>query len=158
LIYFLGPQLRTFLPADANAADAGWLDLSTAVWRYIVRPVAIGAMMMGTAYTLFRMRKSLLSGLAKAFEEVRKGAPELESIQRTERYMSFRTVIAMLFVVFLAMIALYIYLSKLVVGGIAAAIVMLIVGFFFATVSGYLVGMIGSSNNPVSGLTLSTLV
>ena len=43
-------------------------------------------------------------------------------------------------------------------GGIAAAIVMLIVGFFFATVSGYLVGVIGSSNNPISGLTLSTLV
>ncbi len=43
-------------------------------------------------------------------------------------------------------------------GGIAAALVMLIVGFFFATVSGYLVGVIGSSNNPISGLTLSTLV
>ncbi len=56
------------------------------------------------------------------------------------------------------MTVLYIYLSKLVAGGIAAAIVMLIVGFFFATVSGYLVGVIGSSNNPVSGLTLCTLV
>ena len=43
-------------------------------------------------------------------------------------------------------------------GAIAAALVMLIVGFFFATVSGYLVGVIGSSNNPISGLTLSTLV
>ena len=39
-----------------------------------------------------------------------------------------------------------------------AAVVMLIVGFFFATVSGNLVGMIGSSNNPISGLTLSTLI
>src|SRR5574337_1575780 len=35
---------------------------------------------------------------------------------------------------------------------------MLAAGFFFATVSGYLVGLIGSSNNPVSGLTLSTLI
>ena len=41
---------------------------------------------------------------------------------------------------------------------VAAALVMLIVGFFFATVSGSLVGMIGSSNNPISGLTLSTLI
>src|SRR5207245_7280109 len=54
--------------------------------------------------------------------------------------------------------ALYIYMSGLVSGAIVAAIVMLIVGFFFATVSGYLVGVIGSSNNPISGLTLSTLV
>src|ERR1035438_4607794 len=50
------------------------------------------------------------------------------------------------------------YLSGLIAGGIAAALVMLIIGFFFATVSGYLVGVIGSSNNPISGLTLSTLV
>jgi putative OPT family oligopeptide transporter len=49
-------------------------------------------------------------------------------------------------------------MSGLVSGGIAAALVMLVVGFFFATVSGYLVGVIGSSNNPISGLTLSTLV
>ncbi len=161
LIYFLGPQLRDFLPADANVApesSAGWLDLSTAVWRYIVRPVAIGGMMVGTGYTLFRMRKNLFAGLAKAFAEVRGGAPEMESLNRTERYMSFRTVLGMLGVTFLAMTVLYIYMSKLVLAGIAASIVMLIVGFFFATVSGHLVGMIGSSNNPVSGLTLSTLV
>ena len=56
------------------------------------------------------------------------------------------------------MCVLYIYMSGIVGGAIAAAIVMLIVGFFFATVSGYLVGVIGSSNNPISGLTLSTLV
>jgi putative OPT family oligopeptide transporter len=43
-------------------------------------------------------------------------------------------------------------------GGLMAALIMLVIGFFFATVSGYLVGVIGSSNNPVSGLTLSTLV
>ena len=42
--------------------------------------------------------------------------------------------------------------------GIVAAIVMMIVGFFFAAVSGNLVGMIGSSNNPISGLTLAALV
>ncbi len=76
LIYFLGPQLRTSTcPADASAANAGWLDLSTAVWRYIVRPVAIGGMMVGTGYTLFRMRKNLFSGLAKAFAEVRSRRP-----------------------------------------------------------------------------------
>jgi putative OPT family oligopeptide transporter len=59
---------------------------------------------------------------------------------------------------FVSMCALYIYLSGLIAGAIAAAVVMIIVGFFFATVSGYLVGVIGSSNNPISGLTLSTLV
>jgi putative OPT family oligopeptide transporter len=59
---------------------------------------------------------------------------------------------------FVLMLALYVYISGNLVAGAVAAVVMLIVGFFFATVSGNLVGMIGSSNNPISGLTLSTLI
>ena len=157
LMYFLGPQLQNYLPPGPNS-EAGWLDEANAVWRYIVRPIAVGGMMVGTAYTLFRMRKNLFSGLAKAFSEVRTGGPDMESLNRTERYMSSKTVLGLLAVTFVAMTVLYIYLSKLVAGGIAAAIVMLIVGFFFATVSGHLVGVIGSSNNPISGLTLCTLV
>jgi putative OPT family oligopeptide transporter len=50
------------------------------------------------------------------------------------------------------------YLSGLVGGAILAACVMIVIGFFFATVSGYLVGVIGSTNNPISGITLSTLI
>ena len=73
--------------------------------------------------------------------------------------MSSKTVFGLIGVTFVLMCVLYVYLSGLVSGGaIAAALVMLVVGFFFATVSGYLVGVIGSSNNPISGLTLSTLV
>jgi putative OPT family oligopeptide transporter len=64
----------------------------------------------------------------------------------------------MIGVVFVLMITLYVYLTGDTTAGFVAAVVMLIAGFFFATVSGYLVGMIGSSNNPISGLTLSTLI
>ena len=157
LIFFLGPQLQNYLPAGSNA-NGGWLDLANACWRYIVRPIAVGGMMVGTVYTLFRMRKNLLAGLGKAFSELRGATLAQESIARTERYMSSKTVFALIGCTFLVMCVLYVRLSGLVSGGIAAALVMLIVGFFFATVSGYLVGVIGSSNNPISGLTLSTLV
>src|SRR5205809_366698 len=60
--------------------------------------------------------------------------------------------------IFVLMCFLYINISGLKLPAILAAVVMLIVGFFFATVSGSLCGFIGSSNNPVSGLTLSTLL
>src|SRR5260370_25603221 len=115
-------------------------------------------MMVGTCYTLFRMRKNLMAGLGKAFSELRGVALAQESVARTERYMSSRTVFALIGCAFLVMCVLYVRLSGLVSGGIAAALVMLIVGFFFATVSGYLVGVIGSSNNPISGLPPSTLL
>jgi putative OPT family oligopeptide transporter len=156
MMYFLGPRVQQFIPAGAG--EAGWEAQAAAVWRYIVRPIAVGGMLVGAAYTLFRMGKKLTSSLGRALAEVRHGAPPMESVARTERYMGSKTVLSLIAVMFLVMIALYVYISGNVVAGVVAAVVMLIVGFFFATVSGNLVGMIGSSNNPISGLTLSTLI
>src|SRR3984957_16876205 len=53
MMYFMGPDLQKFLPA--GAADGDWTALAAAVWRYIIRPVAVGGMMVGPAYTLIRM-------------------------------------------------------------------------------------------------------
>ncbi|MBZ5602164.1 MAG: oligopeptide transporter, OPT family [Acidobacteriia bacterium] len=156
MMYFLGPNLQNFLPPGSG--DNGWAGLAGAVWRYIVRPIAVGGMMVGAAYTLFRMGSKLTSSLGRAISEVRHGAPPMESVARTERYMSAKVVLSLIFLVFLAMIALYFYLSGMMMASVVAALVMLVVGFFFATVSGNLCGVIGSSNNPVSGLTLSTLI
>jgi putative OPT family oligopeptide transporter len=160
LIFLLGPQLQSFLPGGGAANNTGedWIAMVVPVWRYIVRPIAVGGMLVGAAYTLFRMRNSLFGGLKRAFVELRSGSASQASIARTERYMSWKTVFSLIGLLFLLMIALYMYMSGLVAGAIVAAVVMLIAGFFFATVSGYLVGMIGSSNNPISGLTLSTLI
>jgi len=156
LIYFLGPQLHAFLPA--GTPDSGWNDLAGAVWRYIVRPIAVGSMLVGAGYTLFKMRNSLATGLKKTISDMRQSAEQPPVLNRTERYMSSKLVFALIAVVFAVMIALYIYFSGQVTGGIVAAVVMLILGFFFATVSGSLCGLVGSSNNPVSGLTVSTLI
>ncbi len=156
LIYFLGPQLQTFLPP--GVAGSSWSDLAGAVWRYVVRPIAVGGMLVGAAYTLFRMRNSLGSGLKRAVKDIRQTAEQSASLSRTERYMSSKVVFSLIGLVFIVMIGLYVYFSGQIAGGIIAAIVMLIMGFFFATVSGSLCGLIGSSNNPVSGLTLSTLI
>ncbi len=56
------------------------------------------------------------------------------------------------------MVGLYYYFTGVMGGAFLAALVMLVTGFFFAAVSGNLVGMIGSSNNPISGLTLATTI
>src|ERR1700761_6260768 len=156
LIYFLGPELRNFLPAGAPVDS--WSNLAGGVWRYIVRPIAVGGMLVGAAFTLFRMRASLISGLKRAIGDVRQTAAETAALSRTERYMSSKVVFSLIGAVFVLMVGLYIYFSGQVISGVVAAVVMLLLGFFFATVSGSLCGLIGSSNNPVSGLTLSTLL
>ncbi len=127
----------------AGSSDGSWVDLINAVWRYIVRPIAVGGMMTGAAFTLFRMRNGLFDGLKRAVSDLRTTAKPEETI-RTEQYMSPKIVFALIGVMFACMIALYIYLSHQVLGGIVAAAVMLVIAFFFAAVSGYLVGTIGS--------------
>src|SRR5256885_3794840 len=129
-----------------------------AVWKFIVRPIAVGGMLVGAAYTLFKMRKSLTAGLGKAFADLKQAAGERAKLSRTEQYMSSKVVLGLIALMFVLMCFLYVHISGLLWPAILAAVVMLVVGFFFATVSGNLVGFIGSSNNPISGLTLSTLL
>lgn len=155
LIYFLGPSLKQYLP---EGAPTDWMDMADSVWRYIVRPIAVGGMLVGSAYTLYRMKDSLVAGMGKAFADLRRHSGPQPELARTERYMSFKTVFALIAVTFVLMCILYIRVSGLFLPAILAAVVMLLVGFFFATVSGSLCGVIGSSNNPVSGLTISTLL
>jgi putative OPT family oligopeptide transporter len=156
LIYFMGPQLAQTLPP--NAGEAEWEGLAVNVWRFIVRPIAVGGMMVGAGYTMFRMRKNLAVGIKRAVSDLKKAGAQGEATSRIEIDLNAKTVFGGLGVTFLAMIALYTYFSGGIGGGLMAAVVMLILGFFFAAVSGNLVGIIGSSNNPVSGLTLSTLI
>ncbi|MBV9251332.1 MAG: oligopeptide transporter, OPT family, partial [Acetobacteraceae bacterium] len=155
ILYFLGPQLKQYLPPEPVN---DWTGMADAVWRFIVRPIAVGGMLVGSAYTLYRMKNSLTAGLGKAFADLRRSSQQQPALARTERYMSFRTVFALIAVMFVLMCLLYIRVSGLFAPAILAAGVMIIVGFFFSTVSGSLCGIIGSSNNPVSGITLSTLL
>jgi len=153
LTFFLGPQLAPYV-----RGAGGWADAAGSTWYNVVRPIAVGGMMVGASFTLFRMRKNLGLGMRRAVADLKKSAAAHQATSRTQRDLSGKTVFGGLAVVFLCMIALYYYFAGQIAGALAAAIVMLVLGFFFAAVSGNLVGMIGSSNNPVSGLTLCTLV
>jgi putative OPT family oligopeptide transporter len=155
LIFFLGPQLKHYLPADT---PDDWANMAISVWRFIVRPIAVGGMLVGAAWTLFKMGKSLTAGIGRAFSDIKQTADQRAKLSRTEQYMSSKVVFSLIALMFILMCFLYVHISGLIWPAILAAVVMLVVGFFFATVSGSLVGFIGSSNNPVSGLTLSTLL
>ncbi|MGB2867472.1 MAG: oligopeptide transporter, OPT family [Bacteroidota bacterium] len=156
LVFFLGPNLiDKYTAADGTQ---NWAALTGHLYRYIVRPIAVGGMLVGACYTLWKMRKNLILGIKRGVADVRKAASAEAATARTDKDLSFRVVLLGIAIVFVLMIALYMYFTGVLGGAILAAIVMLVTGFFFAAVSGNLVGMIGSSNNPISGLTLATTV
>jgi len=164
LTFTIGPYIQAAQPEGQPIA---WSLLAGAIYFSIVRPIAVGGMLVGASYTLFKMRKQLAVGMGRAVSDLKKSATVQAATNRTERDLPAKAVFAGIAVVFIAMILLYHYFisgagtissSRVLSGSLVAAGVMIIVGFFFAAVSGNLVGMIGSSNNPVSGLTLCTLV
>ncbi len=159
LIFFLGPsRIDSYLAGAAGDQARAWALLTSDLYRYIVKPIAVGGMLVGACYTLFRMRKNLAIGIKRGVQDVQKSAAASQSTQRTERDLSFKTVLSGIALVFLLMIGLYFYFTGVIGGAFLAALVMLVTGFFFAAVSGNLVGLIGSSNNPISGLTLATTI
>jgi putative OPT family oligopeptide transporter len=159
LVFFLGPQeIDKYLGLYNGEELPAWAALTGHLYRYIVRPIAVGGMLVGACYTLWKMRKNLILGIKRGIADVKKSAGAHAATERTERDIPFKSVILGIVVVFALMIGLYFYFTNMILGAALAAIVMLIAGFFFAAVSGNLVGMIGSSNNPISGLTLATTV
>jgi len=157
LCYFIAPTVFT-AGGPAPTTDA-WISLANNVWFTIVRPIAIGGMLMSAAYTLFRMRNSLIAGIQRSVGDVKKAAAGTPVGDRTERDLPFNWV--MIGVLATGVLTFFIYnffTGNATGAALVATVVMIVAGFFFAAVSGYLVGMIGSSNNPISGLTLSTLV
>jgi putative OPT family oligopeptide transporter len=149
LVYFLGP---------GNIAQYGgdWAALTGALYAKIVKPIAIGGMLVGACYTLFKMRRNLILGIQRGVADVRKAAGAAASTQRTQHDLSFKVVGLGIAVLAVLMVSLYFYFTDAIGAAVLAGIVILVTGFFFAAVSGNLVGIIGSSNNPISGLTLAT--
>jgi putative OPT family oligopeptide transporter len=157
LLYFVGPAIETSFKIGASAEEQ-WISQADAVWRYVVRPIAIGGMLMSAAFTLWRMRKSLFGGLSRSISDVKKAAAGTHVTVRTDQDISLKWVFPAILIAGVLTFFLYNFFSQDVVAALVATVVMIVAGFFFAAVSGYLVGLIGSSNNPISGLTLSTLI
>jgi len=157
---FLMSQDPTLTPDTALAKVTDPSYQINQIWRFIIRPIAIGGMLVSAGYTLFKMRKSLSAGIARSVKDVKKAASGIEhNVPRNEKDISFSWImIGIGAVAVLTFCITYFIFSAGILISFVAATVMIILAFFFASVSGYLVGIMGSSNNPISGLTLTALV
>jgi len=154
----LAPIIAYFKFGNVDPSTLDWAKEITLVWKSYVRPIAIGGMLVGAAYTLWKMRKSLATGISRSVSDVKKAASGESTTERTEKDIPFTYVMLGIGLSAIATFFIYNYFAQNIVAALVATLVMVVAGFFFAAVSGYLVGIIGSSNNPISGLTLSTLV
>lgn len=154
----LAPAIAFFLHYQNPAEISDWTAEITRVWKDYVRYIAIGGMLVGAFYTLYMMRKNLANGMSRSFANLRKSAGADHQVARIDKDLNIRTVITVISVLAVLMFFVNLYFSHSIAASIVAMLVMLILGFVFAAVSGYLVGIIGVSSNPTSGLTVSILI
>ena len=155
LLLFFDPDLPRRLGAGQNPQ---WDVAANTVWFNIVRPIAVGTMLVGACHTLFSMRESIMQSVLGALGASRLAAHEEHLRDRTERDIPFNWVVIGTIILTAAITGIYYYFTESWTAAILAAAIMSVSGFFLSAVGGYLVGLVGSSNQPLSGLTLSALM
>lgn len=149
-----------FLDTDpALAARVATLDAEAAagaIWSAQIRYLGVGAMLIGGIWTLIALRQSLLSGIKSGLEATRAGAAKV--LDHTEQDMPMRAVLIGLILFTLPLGVLYHLIVRDFTVSIPMTIIMIVAGFLFSSVSAYMAGLVGSSNNPVSGITIGTIL
>src|SRR5512139_2018383 len=140
----------------ATVVAGGAEDAAYAIWSAQIRYLGVGAMLIGGVWALISIRDSLLSGIKSGLAAARSGAGQV--VAHTERDLPMNAILIGTLLFTLPLFALY----QTIVGSIAVSlpmtIIMIVAGFLFCSVSAYMAGLVGSSNNPVSGITICTIL
>ena len=158
---FLGGVIGFGLLVPMYGLIHGWPNSETLVegfygiWAEQIRYVGVGAMVVGGVYTLWSMRKTITTGLSKALKKSEDGD---EEPLRTEIDLPLDKVIMFCGILVVLTMLYYWKSTGSLVLALAGALFLAVVAFFFAAVAGYIAGVVGSSNSPVSGMTIATLL
>lgn len=149
LITLFGSDLVIY-PADVSVAELWATGGTDAIWGKFIRYIGAGALAAGGIISLIKSLPMIVRTFAAAFKSYGKGTA---GTLRTEQDISMKVVLAVCL-----LIAVFMWLFPAIPVSFLGALIVLVFGFFFATVSSRMVGLIGSSNNPVSGMAIATLL
>jgi len=133
------------------------VDYAGRIWSKRTRYLGVGGMLLGGLWTIFAMRRSLFSGIASGLRAYRQVTGGENTIKRTEKDMSMKWVLILIIASIIPLYLVYQYFVKDVTVSLPMAVVMLVAGFVFSAVAAYMAGLVGSSNNPISGVTIATV-
>ncbi len=184
MLVFLGGVIGTLIGVPLNWAfnseailsavgmDPGtqWSEISSSQWGTLAgqawqdcRRIGVGAMMVGGVWSLISLLGPLMAGIKASLAAYKTTtAGGAGTILRTEfdtpiNYVAAVAAIAVVPVFFVFYLALGDYPDKILIASVMT-VLMLVFGFIFASVAGYMAGLVGSSNNPISGVTIATVI
>ncbi|UCF78106.1 MAG: oligopeptide transporter, OPT family [Candidatus Eiseniibacteriota bacterium] len=127
------------------------------MWSSQIRYMGVGAMVVGGIASIIKVRRGIADGMRSTILGYT-GSSRVGQVKRTEQDMGTKMIAVIAAAAIVPTFFLYGYLTSNVPTAIVAGVAMVVTGFFFVAVSSYIVGLVGSSNNPVSGMTICTVL
>src|SRR5690606_2169788 len=140
------------IPEGGSLVDAGY-----AMWSAKIRYIGVGAMVVGGLWALIDLRHSIVFAVKSGIHAVRNRVDQ-NNILRTEYDTPMSWVLIGIGVLIVPIYIIYVRVIDDVGISIFMAMIMVLAGFLFAAVAGYMAGLVGSSNNPISGVTIATIL
>ena len=137
---------------EGEPMDAAWK-----IWNSQIRYLGVGAMVGGGVWSLIKLVKPLWDGIHASLATLKKSAADTE-IPLAEQDFPINYVGIALAVLLIPVFLLYFDIVHHVGIAVLLALVMMVFGFLFSAVAAYMAGMVGSSNNPISGVTIATIL
>lgn len=147
---------------DAIAMGYGDFTVGSHIWGFYqiwgdqIRYIGVGAMLMGGLWAIWTIRNNLVDSVGEAITGL-KGGQTLTK-KRTSQDLSYKLVFTLIVIMILPIFLLYLVLSDML--GVSLIMALVTIGFAFlaSALAGYLTGLVGSSNCPISGVTVAVLL
>jgi putative OPT family oligopeptide transporter len=151
------PDTHTTLTTALNGLNP--LDAADTIHGAVTRYLGVGGMLVGGVWSLFKLRKSLLGGITAgldAYKKRRDGGGD--AVARTEHDMPMNFILIAIVASVIPLFFIFNHFTDSIGISAVMAVLMIVAGFLFSAVASYMAGLVGSSNNPVSGITISTIL
>lgn len=142
------------IPDGTAAADA-----AGGIWSSQTRYLGVGAMLVGGLWALIRLRAPLVKGIKASLAAYKqRGNAGAEAIERTDREIPMNIVLIIVCVAAIPVFILFEHFTHDYLISALMTVFVLVAGFLFSAVAAYMAGLVGSSNNPISGVTIATVL
>ena len=152
--WMLAIPLYTYLQGGSAGTD---LDAAYTIWNQKIRYLGVGAMVVGGIWSIIHLFRPLLQGISSSLQAYKRLDTD-EGIPRQDLDIPIHWVGIGLVLAVIPLLFLYMDVIHDLDTAVLLSLVMLVFGFLFSAVAGYMAGVVGSSNNPVSGVTIATIL
>ncbi len=167
VLIFLGGLGNWLIAIPICAVQSPWpvedgspvpaVDFAHRLWSTQTRYIGVGGMLVGGLWTIVHLRGSLVRGVRTGLDAYRRAAGG-ETIAKAEQDLPMNLVVVLTVAAVVPILIVYQVFVQQVSVSVPMAAAMLVTGFLFSAVAGYMAGLVGSSNNPISGVTIATVV